>query len=127
MNLDGKGGTPQVNLTVSLCLACCTALLAIFAFPETLHESKDIANHSPEEDETEESETQKPQPRTKIILHTIQKPFRNFAESVTGIGVLNITLLALSTCFANSGIKAIDWYALIQYPVIKLHWTYPQA
>src|ERR1700761_2221617 len=40
MNLDGKGGTPEINLAVSLGLATLTAVLAIFAFPETVHESK---------------------------------------------------------------------------------------
>lgn len=132
MNLDGHGGTAQVNLTVSLVLATCTLLLAIFAWPETLHESQKsksvLDGERVEQYESgEEEEIQKKTSKLGAIRNLIYKPFTNFAESVSGIGVMNITLLALSTCFAATGIKAIDWWAIILYPVIKLHWTFPQA
>lgn len=126
MNLDGKGGTPQVNITVSLGLAILTVLIAIFIFPETLHEkTKDL--ESEQEICEGGGEIQELEPRKDLAYQWLRKRLNGFAESISGVGVANIALLSLSISFAAIGIKAIDWYGLVQYPVIKLHWTFPQA
>lgn len=123
MNLDGKGGTPQVNLFVSLGLAILVASITIFLFPETVHEShaKEEENHSLPDTSTQDEMNGN---ALSSRLHTMLK---NIADSVSGVGIVNVLLLALSICFAATGIKAIDWYAIVQYPVIKLHWTFSQA
>lgn len=134
MNLDGKGGTPQVNLAVSLSLATVTAAITLFVFPETISESNRTAVADAPASENGE-EPQDPDPMTNICetkskkwLYCRWKKLNHaFQESVSGVGVFNILLLALSIFFAATGIKTIDWFGLIQYPVIKLHWTFPQA
>jgi MFS family permease len=131
MNLDGKGGTPQVNLAVSTALAILTALIAIFLFPETLHESKkpkdqEIQNQH-ENNSQESGPVLKDGPAKNVVIDWIRKAVNGFVESVSGLGALNLVLLSLSICFSATGIKAIDWYGLIQYPIIKLHWTFPEA
>jgi hypothetical protein len=131
MNLDGKGGTPQVNLAVSLLLSILTALITIFLFPETLHESRKKGNseiEGDEQDRTEEvAQVQNGESRASLVYNWLEKAVRTFGDSVSGVGALNLFLLSLSISFAAVGIKAIDWYGIVQYPVIKLHWTFPQA
>ncbi|KAF2104754.1 MFS general substrate transporter [Rhizodiscina lignyota] len=131
MNLDGKGGTSHINLFASLALAILTALITIFMFPETVHESQGAkqsataarSNATVEQDTTRQEGNRK----RSFISAWMHGAYERFAGAVSGVGVVNILLLALSICFAATGIKAIDWYALVQYPVIKLHWTFPQA
>lgn len=122
MNLDGKGGTPQLNLYASFALAVLTALITIFFFPETVHESRDTKEPGTAMENDTASDADQP-PRAGLTSAWYQR----FAGAVSGVGVANILLLSLSICFAATGIKAIDWYALVQYPVIKLHWTFPEA
>ncbi|KAH8816606.1 major facilitator superfamily domain-containing protein [Xylogone sp. PMI_703] len=128
MNLDGKGGTPEVNLIVSLSLATTTALIAIFAFPETLHESRKLKGAL---EENSESSIDTPLPPSQSTTEAPsgwgRKIIRSITEMASGVNVINIAILSLSISFAATGIKAIDWYALVQYPVIKLGWTFPQA
>ena len=129
MNLDGKGGTSKVNLTVSLVLATFTAVLVIFAFPETVHESKkDKSEQIEESDEEDITQINRAEERRKSWLgRQLHQLSANFQESIAGVGMLNILLLATSMMFAATGIKSVDWYAIVQYPVIKLHWTFSQA
>ena len=127
MNLDGKGGTPVVNLTVSLILATITAVLTIFAFPETVQESrKDKSERSSAttQDGSPEDPTSPPHSWLSKQYHNLTA---NLHSSISNIGILNITLLATSMLFAATGIKSIDWFALVQYPVLKLHWTFSQS
>ena len=134
MNLDGKGGTPQVNLAVSFTLAFVTAMITLFVFPETISESSPTAVADAPAPENGE-EPQDPEPMSNIcetkskkwLYCRWEKLNHAFQDSVSGVGVFNILLLALSIFFATTGIKTIDWFGLIQYPVIKLHWTFPQA
>jgi MFS family permease len=132
MNLDGKGGTPQVNLFVSLGLAILVALIAIFIFPETVLESRkkepiDNGRVHPASAQPVAATLMGENHEVTAPPSKIRKLLNDFSETVSGVGVINILLLSLSICFAATGIKAIDWYALIQYPVIKLHWTFSQA
>lgn len=126
MNLDGKGGTPEVNLTVSLGLACLTAVITICLFPETVHESRQTIEVSASE-ANERDSAEGTEPPQKGTQSWARARLDGFAEAVSGVGIINISLLFVSITFAAIGIKAIDWYALVQYPVVKLHWTYPQA
>jgi hypothetical protein len=131
MNMDGKGGTPYINLSVSLGMAILTMFVAIFLFPETLHESRKAKDTLTEDGENlisqplkqNEDACWKENPATRWLYLRLQ----SMAESISNIGVTNILLLSLSIMFAATGIKAIDWYGLVQYPVIKLHWSFPQA
>lgn len=130
MNLDGNSGTPQVNLFVSLGLAIVTAIIAIFIFPETVHESRnskaDEAS-STEGDNNMSEESSAAASGQRKANSWLSKRLQGVAETFSGVGIFNTSLLCLSICFAATGIKSIDWYGLIQYPVIKLHWTFPQA
>lgn len=126
MNLDGKGGTPEVNLTVSLVVATTTAVLTIVAFPETVHESRNAKYESSTDTQdlpTEASSTP-PQSWLSSQYHNLRT---NMHSTLSNIGLLNITLLATSILLSSTGIKSIDWYALVQYPILKLHWTFPEA
>lgn len=130
MNLDGKGGTPHVNLSVSLGLAVLTMLVAIFLFPETIHESRQSKPVSAEEGQIEvlSSQDQVSQDQKfSAATRWLNQRLSGIQESISGIGLVNILLLSLSIMFAATGIKAIDWYGLVQYPVIKLHWSFSQA
>lgn len=128
MNLDGKGGTPQVNLAVSLGMSVLTAFIAVFLWPETLGESK--AKSFDREDGTTSTTTQGEDLELRsgnVVANFFHSRLITISDSISGIGLLNISLLSLSIMFAATGIKAIDWYGLVQYPVIKLHWSFPQA
>jgi hypothetical protein len=127
MNLDGKGGTPQVNLVVSLGLTIITVLLTVFLWPETVQESRKARAPETMIHEERNEQTSNVEIKPKHVGTWIQHSFITFKESIGAIGVFNILLLALSISFSSMGTKSIDWYALIQYPVIKLHWTFPQA
>ncbi|KAF1991067.1 MFS general substrate transporter [Aulographum hederae CBS 113979] len=123
MNLDGHGGTPQVNLAVSLSLTVITVLVTAFLFPETLHESKKASKlpTDPENSRRPSGTEPSPPPSKKPSLLT------SVTEAVSNLGLLNLFLLSLSILLSASGIKSIDWFALIQYPVIKLSWSFPLA
>ncbi|TID27239.1 ATP phosphoribosyltransferase [Venturia nashicola] len=129
MNLDGKSGTPQVNLAVSLGMSMLTALIAIFLWPETFHESKakpsdtEHGSSSTTSQQEEDPKSQQGNPMSNFF----QARLFAISNSISGIGILNICFLSLSIMFAATGIKAIDWYGLVQYPVIKLRWSFPQA
>ena len=129
MDLDGQGGTSYVNLTVSLCMSVFTAVLTIVAFPETVQESrKDKSARVPGENEAASSDAEDAAKHSRSWLYRQWQKFSaNFQASISGVGVLNILLLATSMLFAATGIKSVDWFALVQYPVIKLHWTFAQA
>lgn len=128
MNLDGKGGTPQVNLAVSLGMSVLTALIAIFLWPETLHETKIKSSDIEDGTATPTQRGHDPNPRRgSLVSSFFHTSLAAITDSISGIGLLNISLLSFSIMLAATGIKAIDWYGLVQYPVIKLHWSFPEA
>jgi MFS family permease len=127
MNLDGKGGTPEVNLTVSLVIASVTAVLTIVAFPETVHESRrDKVENSTDTPVSppESPPNSRSQPARRSWLSS---QYHGITTQLNDVPILNIFLLATSILLAATGIKSIDWFALVQYPVLKLDWTLPQA
>jgi len=134
MNLDGKGGTPDIALVVSVAVALLTVVIMIFFFPETLDRSK---RDKPSENDHDAS-AQEDQLRTSsegpkhsrsdaIVWSRIKRTWKDIKLGVSGAGFGNILLLAVSILCATVGIKAMDWYGLVQYPVIKLDWTFPQV
>lgn len=122
MNLDGKGGTSEVAMGVGVGLAALAATLVIFFFPETLDKSKRGRNE--ESAGTLDDSSSKPQNHG---FSRFAKLWGKIKLSLAGVGVLNIVLLFVAMLCASIGIKSIDWYGLLQYPVIKLGWTFPQA
>jgi MFS family permease len=134
MNLDGKGGTPDIALIVSIAVALLAVVIMIFFFPETLDKSK---RDKPSENDQDAS-AQEDQLRTSnggpkhsrfdaIVWSRIKRTWKDIKLGVSGAGFGNVLLLAVSILCATVGIKAMDWYGLIQYPVIKLGWTFPQV
>ncbi|KAK3060745.1 hypothetical protein LTS18_007783 [Coniosporium uncinatum] len=107
-------------MCVSLVLATFTAFIAIFLFPETVHESRKskTTTSSDSHASVNDQETMKPKKLSWLS---------NLSASVSNIGLPNLSLLSLSIWFAAIAIKMVDWFALVQYPVIKLHWSFPQA
>jgi len=43
---------------------------------------------------------------------------------MSGVGVLNFLLLVISMFCTNTAIKSIDMLGLVQYPVVKIGWTF---
>ena len=134
MNLDGEGGTSEVAMVVSLATALLAAFVTIFLFPETLDKSR----RGKPSDNAQEGSAQETQLRAlnddalgigfgKAARSKIRKTWRDIKLGVSGAGLGNILLLAVSILCAAVGIKATDWYGLVQYPVIKLKWTFPQV
>jgi MFS family permease len=134
MNLDGKGGTPDVALVVSTAAALLAVCITISFFPETLDKSKrdkpseNDRDASAQEDELRTSnEGFKHSRFDAIVWSRIKRTWKDIKLGVSGAGFGNILLLAVSILCATVGIKAMDWYGLVQYPVIKLGWTFPQV
>jgi MFS family permease len=130
MDLDGQGNTPEVALFVALASAIACAVLAIFFFPETLGECQKAwavtSNTKPDNTNTGDGNKvsrgmqDKLQQKLRTLWHDTQ-------TSVHGVGITNMLLLSLSILTAGIGSKSIDWFALVQYPVIKFHWKFSQA
>ena len=134
MNLDGKGGTPEVALAASLATALLAACIAIFLFPETLDKSRrdkapDYDQTGSDQENTMPASNHSDQRQTlgKAVRSKLREVWQNIKLGVSGAGFGNILLLAMSILCAGVGIKSIDWYGLVQYPVIKLGWTFPQV
>jgi MFS family permease len=135
MNLDGNGGTPEIALVVSVAMALLAVFITIFFFPETLDKkskrdkpSENGQDASAQEDQLRTSNEASKQSRSDaIVWGRIKRAWQDIKLGVSGAGFGNILLLAASILCATVGIKAMDWYGLVQYPVIKLGWTYPQV
>lgn len=134
MNLDGKGGTPEVAMIASIAMAILAAFITIFFFPETLDKSRhDRPSHNDEGSSAQEADSRAPNAGVQrrgpgeAMRNKIRKTGEDIKLGVSGAGFGNILLLAVSILCAAIGIKAMDWYGLIQYPVIKLGWTFPQV
>lgn len=134
INLDGEGGTAQVSLFVCLATAFLGLGITIFLFPETLKregsatEAKPLMKSSEEEDDSDDDfgATGKRatisfggQLKTKLKIS-----WASFNEVMSGVGVLNFLLLVISMLCTNTAIKSIDMFGLIQYPVVKIGWTF---
>lgn len=134
MNLDGKGGTPEVALGVSLATSFLAFLVTDVFFPETLDKSKlNKAAYNKSGDHAEEYAAQASIPDNqqkslfRMVGPKLEKMWEDVKLGVSGAGLGNILLLALSVLCAGIGIKGTDWFGLVQYPVIKLGWSFPQV
>ena len=134
MNLDDKGGTPEVALMVSFATSVLAGLVTIFFFPETLDRGRrgkssgDTEGNAAEDDYVAASDEDTRRKgfgsRTRDWM---KRKLEDTKIGVSGTGFGNLLLLAVSILCASVGIKATDWYGLVQYPVIKLGWTFPQV
>lgn len=123
-NMDGKGGTSEVALALSFAMAITGLLIPMFLWPETL-DGRKKSQTSPNALRNDE-ETTKDTP-AGIVREKARSLWFNFRQSVEGIGVISMLLLAVSTLLVSTAIKSIDWLGLIQYPVIKFDWQYKQV
>ena len=130
MNLDGQGTTPEIALMIGLGCATISAILTIFFFPETVNESRraqtaDESYGKPNGSGIGDSK------RTSRVLGTwrrnLKAAYHDTQDSVRGIGLTNMFLLSASILTAAIGIKSINWFGLVQYPVVKFHWKFSQA
>lgn len=134
MNLDGKGGTAEVAMLVSFATSVLAALVTIFLFPETLDKSRlgkssqgDLEPSAEEDPLLGAREDTRPGGASIAGNSRLNKIWEGLRMGVSGAGLGNILLLATSIFCATIGIKATDWYGLIQYPVIKLGWTFSRV
>ena len=131
MDLDQQGTTPEVAMFVGFACGTISAILTIFFFPETIGESRkeqaaDDSHIKPSNDgfNSVSEEASGTWGKLHIKLNSFWHETQN---SVHGIGVMNMFLLSLSILTAAVGIKSINWFGLVQYPVIKLHWKFSQS
>ena len=123
INLDGKGGTSEVSLFISLGMAFAGLLISVLFFPETMKKAERI--DSAATDETNGGSKRK---GIKATIAAKGKSLREgFQQSVQGVGATNVILLIIAMFLATTAIKAVDWLGLIQYPVIKFGWKYNQV
>lgn len=115
MNLDGKGGTPEIAFVLAFGGALTSFCLALFLYPETLPKSVKSEAAPP-------INSSQSKPDYSIIAQ-MKGFWSNLVDLMTGIGVGNILLLFLATLSVVTGTRFLDWYGLIQYPVIKLGWS----
>jgi hypothetical protein len=126
MNLDGQGGTPEIAMTASLIAAVLTIAVTAIAFPETLDKCKTSKGGCTAAVDTDQEACKQHSVQEAVRL-AMAKRWANMKAGVTGIGIGNICFLGLAILCTTIGIKANDWYGLVQYPVIRLSWTFPEA
>ncbi|MCJ1358692.1 MAG: hypothetical protein MMC33_008692 [Icmadophila ericetorum] len=119
MNLDGKGGTPEIAYILAFSGALTSVCLALFLYPETL--PKGVKN------ETRASNNSSRIKGDYSICAWMKSVWSNLVDLMKGIGVGNMLLLGISTFSVVTGTRFLDWYGLIQYPVIKLGWSLSMA
>lgn len=132
MNLDGHGGTPLVAMILGIGMGV-IALLLVLCIPET----KDAAEKSRPKDISPNDETVNPPPVTfksqphntsPDIMTAAKRAVKTWTQTLQsgleGLGIANALALGLSIFMVAVGLKAIDWFGLVQYPVIRLHWSY---
>ena len=131
MDLDHQGTTPEVAMFVGFACGTISAILTIFFFPETIGESRkeQAADDSYMKPNNEGFNGTSRESRGVLgKLHTkLYTLWQETQNSVRGVGVINMFLLGLSIMTAAIGIKSINWFGLVQYPVIKLHWKFSQS
>ena len=121
-------------MLVSLATAILAAFVTIFFFPETLDKTRHAKPANDDDDEDSAQEDQLPASnedasgtKSSDMESGIRKTWTGIRLRVSGAGFGNTLLLAVSILCATVGIKATDWYGLVQYPVVKLGWTFSQV
>lgn len=130
MDLNGQGNTPEVAFFVALASTILCAILTIFFFPETLGESRKawaVISHKTANNNDADDGNKGIRGMQGKLERKICTIWHNTQTSVRGVGMTNMFLLSLSILAAGIGSKSIDWFALVQYPVIKFHWKFSQA
>lgn len=134
INLDGKGGTPEVSLYAALGTAVGTLAITFFLFPETMRKDETREETRPLMESGGDDDQQSEEPSQNIrsadvqsrsrLRHLLIKARTHSVELVSGIGSMNLLLLVISMLGASTAIKSIDMIGLVQYPVVKLSWTF---
>ncbi|KAI9745860.1 MAG: hypothetical protein M1818_000541 [Claussenomyces sp. TS43310] len=135
INMDGKGGTPEISLFVCLATAILCLAISAFIFPETLNskgagvqgEAEEPLMNTSDEDEEDPivGASQSVRNSYRAMLKSkLRTSWARFHELICGVGALNLLLLTISMFCTNTGIKSIDLLGLVQYPVVKLGWTF---
>jgi MFS family permease len=103
MDLDGKGGTPEVAMTAGLATALIAAYVAIFFFPETLDKSsRDRPPQVDQEGSALEDQVQVSNEGARkgkfgeVLRSRLTKTWQDIKLGVSGAGFGNILLLAVS-------------------------------
>ncbi|KAI9774273.1 MAG: hypothetical protein M1840_004167 [Geoglossum simile] len=129
LNLDGEGGTLWVPYVIGISSEIGLAALIAVAYPETLSKSP-----TPEHNSGRQSSSHESLKEQNILLkakrqlsRVIYRKWKELEQSVQGIGVGSMLLLGLVMLFVTTGTKACDWYALVQYPIMKFGWKYSQS
>lgn len=135
MNLDGNGTTPLVPIALGIAMGVVAVLLNVFFFPETKDAQKrlrlEVGESLPEDDETSPN-PKKVSGKTganpfKVIMRKTHDIAEKMKSGLEGIGVLNCMALTLSIFLVSVALKAIDWFGMVQYPVIRLGWSYSRV
>lgn len=132
MNLDGDGGTPLVAMGAGLSMSLLLVPLVLFCYPETKDASAEAGPSDRSPDGQRHDQTSAPQDSSgRSIKGSANSGARTWIEKLNvgldGIGFVNAFALGLSIFMVSIGLKAIDWFGLVQYPVVKLRWSYSQV
>lgn len=135
MNLDGNGGTPLVAMVLGISMGVIAFLLVAFCFPETKDAAERFKPKHTRSDIDTTSEAHALKSRTQDastgIVTAGKRAVKAWAQTLQsglqGLGVANALALGLSIFMVAVGLKAIDWFGLVQYPVIRLHWSYSKV
>jgi MFS family permease len=129
LDLDGEGGTPWVPYVIGISSEIGLAVLIAVAYPETLSKSPTPQHNSNLQSSSHESlkEHNILLKAKKQLSRIIYHKWKELEDIVQGIGVGSMLLLGLLMLFVTTGTKACDWYALVQYPIMKLGWKYSQV
>ncbi|MCJ1231381.1 hypothetical protein MMC12_008058 [Toensbergia leucococca] len=129
IDLNGQGTTPEVALFVGFACGTVSAILTIFFFPETIDESRKAQATDNSRNQLNNNDFNGSSKENNGIWgklqETLRKPWHKAQNSVRG--VTNMFLLSVSILASAIGIKSIDWFGLVQYPVIRFHWKFSQA
>ena len=119
-----------MSLFVSLATACLGLGINVFLLPETLHKKKNGDEKTPlmrEETEHLGSDpvvTGTPEGFGCRLKNTLKMSWAHFNEAISAIGGVNFSILVTSMFCSNTAIKSIDMLGIVQYPVVKLGWTF---
>ena len=101
-------------------------LIPLLLFPETLEKQNKEDDAKVDVDGTPRAQNKTPNV-FRLVKERVSAKLRDAGSAIAGVGVVNLLLLALSILCAAIGIKATDWWGLVQYPVVKLSWTFSEV
>ena len=135
MNLDGQGGTPLVSMALGISMGGIALCLVAFCFPETKDAAKKLnldnaGGTAAADNDMHASKVicqDKPSGLTASMRAALTAWVQTLRSGLAGLGIANAAALGLSMFMVAVGLKAIDWFGLVQYPVIRLRWSYSRV